>query len=421
MRKINLETLLLFDNIRKDEIINGAVKIFNEFLYRDYIAYMEPDYYAVQRMLLNQTQSEDIEGSYWQNYICRLVAESENRFSLDSESGRKDPRVLALAVKELEEIKELFHLDWNKIASVFGDAGTAVSSMICRADGSHGRNQISQALLAEDLNASVEQLYQYYHQYCSGPFEQYQAFLWNGELVGIQDFDAVSFDHLIGYARQKAALIENTEFFLQGLPANNALLYGDKGTGKSSCIKALIRRFSDQNLKIIELSKEDMSDLYKILGKISKRGCKFILFVDDLSFDETELGYKQFKSILEGGVEAQPANVVVYVTSNRRNLVKENWSDRSGSAGEVNLHDGIQERQSLADRFGLTITFLSPDQQAYLEIVRGLAEQKGLFLDDHDLVREAEKWELKHHGRSGRSARQFVNYIAAKTQRSKPE
>lgn len=414
MRKINLETLLLFDNIRKDEIINGAVKIFNEFLYRDYIAYMEPDYYAVQRLLLMNTESEDINGSYWQNYLCRLVAESENRFSLDSETGKRDPKILLLAARELAEIKELYKLDWQKIASVFNDSGTAVSNMSSTCDEDHGRNRIKEAMEAEVDVTSVELLRQYYQEHCSGSFEKYKAFLWDGDLVGIKDYDAVSFDHLIGYERQKSALIENTEFFLKGYQANNALLYGDKGTGKSSCIKALLKRFHDENLKIIELSKEDMSDLYKILGKISKRGCKFILFVDDLSFEESESGYKQFKSVMEGGLEAQPSNVLVYVTSNRRNIVKESWNDRAGATGDVHLHDGIQEKQSLADRFGLTITFLAPDQQAYLEIIRGLAEQKGLFVEDHELIAEAEKWELRHNGRSGRTARQFINYMAAR-------
>jgi predicted AAA+ superfamily ATPase len=233
-------------------------------------------------------------------------------------------------------------------------------------------------------------------------------------LVGVRNYDRITFEQLIGYERQKEALIENTEFFLKGYPANNVLLHGDRGTGKSSCVKALLNKFKGSKLKLISLNKNHVDQLYRIIESIAGRGCKFIIFIDDLSFEDTEIGYKHFKSVIEGGIEAQPGNVLIYVTSNRRNIVREVWKDR-GADGEVHLNDGMQERLSLADRFGLSISFTAPDKESYLNIVKGLAAQERLDLDEDTLIEEALKWDVRQKGRSGRSARQFVNHIYSKT------
>ena len=237
-------------------------------------------------------------------------------------------------------------------------------------------------------------------------------------LVGVTNYDKIAFEQLIGYERQKEILIENTEFFLKGYPANNALLHGDRGTGKSSCVKALLNRFKDSKLKLISLNKNHVEQLYRIIESIAGRGCKFIIFIDDLSFEDTEIGYKHFKSIIDGGIEAQPSNILIYVTSNRRNIIKETWKDR-GENGEVHSNDGMQERLSLADRFGLSITFTSPDKESYLNIVKGIAAQENLKIDEDILIEEALRWDIRQKGRSGRAARQFVNYIHAKTMNGK--
>jgi predicted AAA+ superfamily ATPase len=249
----------------------------------------------------------------------------------------------------------------------------------------------------------------HYARAACGAFARYAAFDWRGGLVGVERPDSVGFDDLIGYAAQKQKIIENTEFFVNGRPCNNMLLYGDRGTGKSSSVKALLNMFRSRGLRLVSLPKSELQDLPVLMETLAPRGCKFIVFVDDLSFEENETGYKSFKSALEGGVHAQPQNVLVCVTSNRRNIIKEVWREREDK-DEINLNDALQEKRSLADRFGLTVTFGAPNKAEYLDIVRGLARRAGLEVDD-DLLRSALQWELRQSGRSGRVARQFVKHM----------
>lgn len=417
MSKINLDTLILYDNVRQDDIINAAVKIFNEFDYHEYISYMEADYYHIQRRLLESTEFTDISGTYWQNHLCRLIAESENRFSLLSEKGVSDSNLHRIAVRELHELKKLYGLEWERVSKLFHDEGGCVCSMIQSAgvkEQIHQRDKVRLALSAEDDAKAAELLAGYYFEYGCGIYERHQAFVWDETLVGVRNYDKITFEKLIGYDKQKEALIENTEFFLKGYPANNVLLHGDRGTGKSSCVKALLNRFKGSKLKLISLNKNHVGQLYRIIESIAGRGCKFIIFIDDLSFEDSEVGYKHFKSVIDGGIEAQPSNVLIYVTSNRRHIIKETWKDR-GESGEVHGNDGMQERLSLSDRFGLSITFTAPDKETFLNIVRGIVEQEHLLIDEDVLVEEALRWDVRQKGRSGRVARQFVNYITAKT------
>ena len=416
MSKINLESLILYDNIRQDEIVNAAVKIYNEFNCHEYISYMEADYYLIQRKLLEATDHLDIRGTYWQNYICRLIAESENRFSIMSEKGKLVENLRTIAAREAEELKKLYFLEWDRVGSLFHDDGVSVCSMT-QEEGSKApagyRDKVRLALETETNPQTAEMLEGYYQDYGCGVFERYQAFIWDESLVGVTHYDKITFDQIIGYERQKEALIENTEFFLKGYPANNVLLYGDRGTGKSSSVKALLNEFKDSKLKLISLNKNNVDQLYKIIESVAGRGCKFIIFIDDLSFENTEIGYKHFKSVIDGGIEAQPPNVLIYVTSNRRNIIKEVWKDR-GDSGEVHSNDGMQERLSLADRFGLSINFSAPDKAAFLNIVKGIAAREHLAIDEAVLEEEALKWDVRQKGRSGRVARQFINYIHAK-------
>lgn len=416
MNKINLDTLILYDNVRQDGIVNAAVKIFNEFAYHEYISYMEAEYYHIQRKLLEATDHLEIAGTYWQNYIGRLIAESENRFSLMCESGQLDDNIRMIAAREAEELKKLYHLEWDRVGTIFHETGISVCCMKKAKDNrtpTGHRDRVRLALEAVTNEKTAESLANYYSEYGCGIFERYQAFVWDEGFVGVRNYDKITFDQLIGYRKQKEALIENTRFFLKGYPANNVLLHGDRGTGKSSCVKALLNKFNDSKLKLISLNKNHVDQLYRIIESIADRGCKFIIFIDDLSFDDTEIGYKHFKSVIEGGIEAQPSNVLIYVTSNRRHIIKETWSDR-GDSGEVHSNDGLQERLSLADRFGLSITFTAPDKEGYLEIVKGIAEQEHILIEEKVLIEEALRWDVRQKGRSGRAARQFINYIHAK-------
>ncbi|MGB9793080.1 MAG: ATP-binding protein, partial [Thermacetogeniaceae bacterium] len=215
---------------------------------------------------------------------------------------------------------------------------------------------------------------------------------------------------------ERAEVIENTIHFLSGFPANNVLLYGDRGTGKSSTVKALLNEFHERGLRLVELPKEYLSDFPEVLRKLKGRCLKFIIFIDDLAFEDSAESYTALKAVLEGGLESRPSNVVVYATSNRRHLIKEKFSDRGGlhygsPDDEVRAHDTIQEKLSLADRFGITVIFPSPDKEQYLKIVEGIAAKRGLNIEKEQLHEEALRWEKRNNGRSPRTARQFVDWL----------
>ncbi|MGL5085953.1 MAG: ATP-binding protein, partial [Clostridium sp.] len=245
----------------------------------------------------------------------------------------------------------------------------------------------------------------------AGQMNRYKAFKWNKEvgLIGIDSCDAITFNELIGYERQKNILIKNTEAFLNGKEANNVLLFGDSGTGKSSSVKALLNKYYNEGLRLLELNKSDFMDLNKIISCIGNRGVKFILFLDDLSFEEFESEYKNMKALIEGGVEVRPSNVLIYATSNRRHLIRENWSDREGQ--DMHVAETMQEKYSLAERFGITLTYVSTNQKEYLNTVYKLAAMKNISMPEEELKLKALQWSASNSGRSGRIAKQFITSI----------
>ncbi|MGI6468128.1 MAG: ATP-binding protein [Syntrophomonadaceae bacterium] len=220
---------------------------------------------------------------------------------------------------------------------------------------------------------------------------------------------------MIGYEQQKKLLCWNTEKFLAGLPANNVLLYGSSGTGKSTMIKALLKQYQSRPLRMIEIHRDSMHNLHQLAEILSQYNLKFILFIDDLSFEDYETEYKGLKAMLEGSLQTQTGNVLIYATSNRRHLVKEYFHDREHLDDEIHVHDTQQEKISLADRFGLTLSFASPGQVEYLAIVAGLAERQKVDIDAELLRRQALQWERSKHGPSGRTAQQFINHIAGQS------
>jgi predicted AAA+ superfamily ATPase len=270
----------------------------------------------------------------------------------------------------------------------------------------------------------LESLIAWHRQYGAGIFARYRAFNWNPEggedcLQGISDPDPINLSDLIGYEDERADVIENTLQFLDGWPANNVLLYGDRGTGKSSTVKALLNEYHERGLRLVEVPKTRLFDFPEIIRRLRGRREKFIIFVDDLSFVDGEDSYTALKAVLEGGLEHRPGNVLIYATSNRRHLIRERFSDREGlrSAGgpdEVHAGDTVQEKLSLADRFGITVIFSTPDQDRYLEIVEGIAARRGLRIDRPELHRAALNWECWHNIRSPRTARQFVDWLEGK-------
>ena len=232
----------------------------------------------------------------------------------------------------------------------------------------------------------------------------------------INNMDKVKLDDLIGYEIQKRKLIENTESFIQGNKANNALLFGDSGTGKSTSIKAIVNEYYDKGLRMIEIYKHQFKDLSSVIANIKNRNYKFIIYMDDLSFEEFEVEYKFLKAVIEGGVETRPDNILIYATSNRRHLIKETWNDRNDIESKNGLHrsDTMEEKLSLVNRFGCQISYSKPTQKEYFDIVVELAKKNGILMSEEELCREANKWELSHGGISGRTAQQFINDCAKK-------
>ncbi|MGI6668142.1 MAG: ATP-binding protein [Acetivibrionales bacterium] len=267
----------------------------------------------------------------------------------------------------------------------------------------------------------AKDLAEFHRKWGSGIFSKYRAFVWekegrDGYFKPVEFPDPVKFSDLISYETEREEIIENTLRFLAGYPANNILLYGDRGTGKSSTVKALVNEYYDRGLRMIEVPKKLLTDYPAIVSRLAGRSLKFILFVDDMSIEENEANYTALKAALEGGLENKPPNVLVYATSNRKHLIRERFSERAGllsgnADDEVRAADTMQEKLSLSDRFGMTLVFSSPDKKRYLEIVEGIARNRGLKVDTEFMHREALRWELRFNGRSPRTAKQFVDWL----------
>ncbi len=267
----------------------------------------------------------------------------------------------------------------------------------------------------------IEDLRNFHKTYGCGIYARYIAFVWektdgHGYLKGIDSPDAITLNELVDYQNERSRVIENTLQFLDGCPSNNVLLYGDRGTGKSSTVKAILNEYHSHGLRMIEVPKAYLADFPLIIRHLKNRSQKFIIFVDDLVFGDNEENYTSLKAVLEGGLESKTPNILIYATSNRRHLVKEYFSERAGLQSgnhneEVHAGDSMQEKLSLADRFGISVVFSSPDQNRYLKIVDGIAESRHLKIDKERLQRESLQWALWYNGRSARTARQFVDWI----------
>lgn len=263
----------------------------------------------------------------------------------------------------------------------------------------------------------IDDLTNFHRKHGSGMWAKFKGFIWEGEkLQGVMSLDPIRMHNLIGYEIERQKVIDNTLAFLEGYPANNMLLYGGRGTGKSSTVKALLNEYYDKGLRIIEISKEHLSTFPKVIRTIKDYPQKFILFIDDLSFEDGSGAYTSLKAVLEGGLESRPSNVVIYATSNRKHLIKEKFSDRAGlisgnASDEVRAVDTMQEKLSLSDRFGITVTFSTPDQKQYLEIVEGLAKSRALRITKEELHRKAVQWEMWYNARSPRTATQFIDWL----------
>jgi predicted AAA+ superfamily ATPase len=365
--------------------------------------------------LIALAEQYGLAGNILGDYLIYLLVVDENPFSITAEKqrGQVGASLLAAGAHDLAILRRLY----DRAAALAGGllAGyrpTVASDLLAFT----ALKQSWADPAAADPAACAALLARHYGVYGCGQMANHVAFRWDRKngLIGITQYDKTTFDDIIGYERQKNTLKENTEAFLAGRPANNVLLIGPRGTGKSSTVKALVNAYAIRGLRLVEVAKSDLLHLQDVSDLLGSRGKKCILFLDDLSFEESDGDFKHLKTVIDGSLQTRPANVLIYATSNRRHLVKETWQDRQGGDDEIHRFDSLNEKIALADRFGLTITFPSPDQQEYLNIVHKLAQKHKITLGEEQLNKEALQWEFSHSGRSGRVARQFIQHLLGK-------
>ncbi|MBW4523118.1 MAG: ATP-binding protein [Scytolyngbya sp. HA4215-MV1] len=355
----------------------------------------------------------------WQAYLLEQILLAENPFSQQAQQVpfSQLPVPLVKAVRhDLQILQQLYHCQPQQISEWVQTAAHASISPIAWEPSPMPHPPNLALPNFEHWADAAADLAAHYQTFGAGLLAQYRALRWQaGTLIGIPFADPVQVAHLVGYETQKEALLKNTEFLLTGYPALHVLLYGSRGSGKSSLVKGLLNHYADRPLRLVEVAKSDLCELSTIADRLRDHPQKFILFVDDLSFEEDEDAFKALKVVLEGSLTARPSNLVVYATTNRRHLIREFFGDRPRprDGDEVHAWDTVQEKLSFSDRFGLTLTFEPADQKTYLQIVHHLAVQAGIALSPEDLEFRALQWATRHNGRSGRTARQFIDFLQA--------
>ncbi|TAH69833.1 MAG: ATP-binding protein [Anaerolineaceae bacterium] len=389
--------------------------------------------YTLINELLDIATMYGFDQNLWQNYLAYTLATTENPFTITCEKvGAGEGTVNRFAKADFRIFIDLFNYDFSDLEQELGINCFSIITDYKAIEKSSGRYNKSVSEKVRMLSSKIasagdeEEVFtivtDFYKDHGVGKIGLNKAFRLSREhgkleLVPITNTLEVRLSHLVGYEIQKKKLIENTRAFVEGKKANNVLLFGDSGTGKSTSVKAILNEYYDKGLRMIEIYKHQFEDLSTVISLIKNRNYKFIIYMDDLSFEEFEIEYKYLKAVIEGGLEIKPDNVLIYATSNRRHLIRETWKDRSDmeTDGDIHRSDTMEEKLSLVDRFGITINFSSPSNKEYLEIVKQLALRQGInHLSEDELFAEARKWELYHGGLSGRTAQQFINYLAGK-------
>ena len=376
--------------------------------------------YAFTAGLIEKAELLGFSGNILRAYFLHALAQAENTFARTAEQpgGHVGGSLRRAFVRDMEILADVFHEPPSAMLPCDLLDDYAPTNRCTTEAAAFLHERMEKAPSAED---AADAFLDFYRRYGCGEISSCKAFSWNDKehrLQGVERFEALPLADIIGCDRQKRQLTDNTEAFLEGRPANNVLLIGARGTGKSSSVKALAHEYYGRGLRLVQLAKSQLGELPRILAALrgfpSKR---FILFLDDLSFEEFETEYKYLKSAIEGGVEARPKNVLIYATSNRRHLIKESWRDRDRAQDELYRQDSMNETVSLSDRFGLIITFLAPDQEQYHAIIAHYLEKEGVRLAPEELRILAHRWELEHSGRSGRTAQQFAAHYLGQMKR----
>ena len=410
--------LIMYGSMDKDSILMKMSDIFRKFDNNEESQerLIQDIYTEVKRLLVVATDY-GFDKNLWHNYLTFILITNENPFSITCEKiGANDGSVNEFAKNDFKVFMNLFNFDFSKIEKALGiNCFSLISNYkaIVKKELMYNKNvsEKVQALSEKLENAKDEEEFfagvtGFYKDYGVGMFGLNKAFRIIGNENGevrfnpINNMDKVMLDDLVGYEIQKQKLIENTEAFVQGRKANNTLLYGDSGTGKSTSIKAIVNQYYDQGLRMIEIYKHQFKDLSTVIARIKNRNYKFIIYMDDLSFEEFEIEYKFLKAVIEGGVETKPENILIYATSNRRHLIKETWNDRNDMESTNGIHksDTVEEKLSLVNRFGCQICYSKPSHKEFYDIVINLARRNNINMSDEELCAEANKWEISHGG-----------------------
>lgn len=425
------QELLLYRDFEEGQLLYDMAWLMDNY---------DDEYYNTEdcRGLLFQCMHELLElsgnfgfhGNLWHCYLANLLVNSENSYSRSCEiRGGVEGSINDAALHDIVIFKEFYDYDFQSMMKKLNcpefaliehyEAGSQESKVYNRricARICELAEHFCQDRTAEEMK---DTLTQFYGEYGVGKFGLHKSFRISHDEEGVHvdpilNIAHVQLDDLVGYEIPKQKLIANTEAFVNGKKANNCLLFGDAGTGKSSSIKAIANAYYEKGLRIIEVYKHQFQDLNSVIAQIKNRNYKFIIYMDDLSFEEFEIEYKYLKAVIEGGLEKKPDNVLIYATSNRRHLIRENYSDREEIREDMHTGDTIQEKLSLVNRFGVTIYFGAPGKKEFQQIVKALAQRAGISMPEEELLLEANKWELSHGGLSGRTAQQFIDYLSGK-------
>ena len=425
-----VKELILYRDLENGQILLDMTWILEHLEKKEQISEVRDRFFSCMHDLVELAGNYGFENNLWHNYLTFLLVNNENIFSTACEiRGVTEGSLLSLARHDFAIFRELFACDFTELermlqAGVFEEfvhyARTESTGKLFNRRIRDRICELSDQLAnAETLEVFTEYMVSFYKEFGVGKLGLHKAFRVahvgdDVQIEPITNIAHVKLEDLVGYELQKKKLIDNTEAFVEGRSANNCLLFGDAGTGKSSSIKAILNRYYDRGLRIIEVYKHQFQDLNEVIAQIKNRNYKFIIYMDDLSFEEFEIEYKYLKAVIEGGLEKKPDNILIYATSNRRHLIKESFRDNEELHGDLHSNDTIQEKLSLVSRFGVTIYFGSPDKKEFQQIVRTLAERNGIDMPEDQLLLEANKWELSHGGLSGRTAQQFVDYVLGK-------
>ncbi len=430
---IHTEQLILYKNFIHDDIFYGFSSLINTCLYDRETVDEEKDAlvsvaYQYVNKLIEVTDNYGLEGNLYHAFLAFLLSNNENAFSMSCEKvGDREGSINDMAKHDFAIFKELFNVDLTEIDTILDVKCFTYLVDYVHKDGNSKvfnkrvRNRICELARSLEQAESAEQFYRYvvdfYEETGVGKLGLNKAFRividedGRSHLEPVTSIEHVHLDDLIGYEIQKKKLIDNTEDFVSGRAANNVLLYGDSGTGKSSSIKAILNEYYDRGLRMIEVYKHQFKELSTIIEQVKDRNYKFIIYMDDLSFEDYEIEYKYLKAIIEGGLSKKPNNVLIYATSNRRHLVREKWQDKEDRDQDLHTNDTVQEKLSLVNRFGVTICYSRPSKKEFDYIVSELADKYGVEMSKEQLLQKANAWELSHGGISGRTAQQFITYL----------